>query len=103
MPIDIVAIITAKPGKGDRVQELLSKAAEEVKAKEPGVLRYHVNRAKGDELIVLETYQDKAALDAHGKAEHFRNFGRALKKEDLVAGPPKVYITKAVGGYTSKL
>jgi hypothetical protein len=29
--------------------------------------------------------------------------GRAMKKEDLLAGPMKVLITKEVGGYVSKL
>ncbi|KAF2742439.1 ABM-domain-containing protein [Sporormia fimetaria CBS 119925] len=106
MPIDILAIITPKPGKADRFEEAITKAAAAVKENEPGVLRYHVQRDnKGDDstFFVLETYKDKAALDAHGKAPHFREFGRTLKKEGLVAGPPKVYFTKAVGGYASKL
>ncbi|KAF2280368.1 uncharacterized protein EI97DRAFT_464335 [Westerdykella ornata] len=106
MPIDILAIITPKPGKADRLAQVLTEAAANVKDKEPGVLRYHISReTKGDSsaFIILETYQDKAALDAHGKAEHFRNFGRQLKKEDLVAGPPKLYFTKPVGGYVSRL
>ena len=48
-------------------------------------------------------YKDKASLEAHGKSEYFKNLGRALKKEDLLAAPMKVMFTKEVGGYASKL
>jgi quinol monooxygenase YgiN len=48
-------------------------------------------------------YKDKAAIDAHGKTDYFKNMGKAMKKEDLLAGPMKVMITKEVGGYVSKL
>jgi hypothetical protein len=56
-----------------------------------------------DDALSCCSYADKAALDAHGKAPHFKDFGRTLKKEDLVAGAPKLYFTRAVGGYASKL
>ncbi|KAH7345880.1 antibiotic biosynthesis monooxygenase-like protein [Pyrenochaeta sp. MPI-SDFR-AT-0127] len=105
-PIDIIAIITPKPGKADRLGELLAAAAKDVKAKEPGVLRYHLQReTSGDSpaFIMLETYKDKAALGAHAKSEHFRSMGRQLKEEDLLAGPMKVMFTKEAGGYASKL
>lgn len=75
-PFDIIALITPKPGKADRVTssfyidivrlltvkkvvELLQIAAAAVKANEPGTLRYHVHREiKGDAptIVMLETY-----------------------------------------------
>lgn len=76
MPIDIVALITPKPGKAARVsanvqpvwslielmcakvEELLLEAAKAVKANEPGTLRYHLHKeTKGDSptFIMLET------------------------------------------------
>ncbi|KAF2799865.1 antibiotic biosynthesis monooxygenase-like protein [Melanomma pulvis-pyrius CBS 109.77] len=105
-PFDIIAVITPKPGKADRVQELLETAAAAVKANEPGVLRYHVQReTKGDApvFIMLETYKNKEALGVHGASPDFKALGRALKKEDLLAAPMKAYFTKEVGGYASKL
>ncbi|KAF2703550.1 antibiotic biosynthesis monooxygenase-like protein [Pleomassaria siparia CBS 279.74] len=105
-PFDIIAIISPKPGKADRVQELLEKAAAAVQTNEPGVLRYSVQReVKGDApvFIMLETYKDKDALGFHGASAHFKDLGRELKKEDLLAGPMKAYFTKEVGGYASKL
>jgi quinol monooxygenase YgiN len=77
-PFDIIAIITPKAGKADRVclnttagilqfvqvahdrqvEELLAATAKDVKANEPGVLRYHLQReVKGDAptFVMLET------------------------------------------------
>ncbi|OAL44016.1 antibiotic biosynthesis monooxygenase-like protein [Pyrenochaeta sp. DS3sAY3a] len=105
-PFDIIAIISPKPGKADRVEELLRTAAKAVKANEPGTLRYHIHReTQGDApvLIMLETYKDKASLATHGKSEDFKTLGRTLKKEDLLAAPMKVIFTKEVGGFSSKL
>jgi hypothetical protein len=74
-PIDVIAIIKPKPGKADRVNEyatlftpqntdskqvveLLQIAAEGVKEKEQGTLRYQINlETKGDApaVVMLET------------------------------------------------
>lgn len=56
--VDIVAIISPKPGKADRVEELLAEQAKWVKENEPNTLRYHLQReTKGDapKFIMLET------------------------------------------------
>lgn len=52
---------------------------------------------------ILSRYKNKEALGVHGASTHFKDLGRAFKKEDLLAAPMKVYFTKEVGGYTSKL
>ncbi|CBX95815.1 hypothetical protein IAQ61_004651 [Plenodomus lingam] len=104
-PFDVIAIITPKPGKADRVQELLSTAAEAVKRDEPGTLRYHLQReTKGHGVFVmLETYANQAALETHGKSEAYKALSRAMKQEDLLAAPMKVLFTKEVAGFASKL
>jgi quinol monooxygenase YgiN len=48
-------------------------------------------------------YKDKAAIEAHSQSEDFKNMGMTMKKEDLLAGPMKVMVTKEAGGYASKL
>jgi quinol monooxygenase YgiN len=161
MPIDVIALLTPKAGKADRVhppihspchtplsnrfsqvQELLTTAAAAVKEHEPGTLRYHVQReTKGDApvFVMLETwvldsfafffcffrvrnireeggrggvasrweekcwcsddrYKDSAAIAAHGKTEYFKTMGRTMKKEDLLAEPMRILVTKEVGG-----
>ncbi|KAF2442063.1 antibiotic biosynthesis monooxygenase-like protein [Karstenula rhodostoma CBS 690.94] len=105
-PFDIIAIIKPRPGSADRVVELLKIAAESVKAKEPGTLRYQINReTKGDapQIVMLETYKDLAALQAHGSSEYFKEMSKTLKEEDLLSEPMQVLFTKDVGGYVSKL
>ncbi|EMD85199.1 hypothetical protein COCC4DRAFT_208164 [Bipolaris maydis ATCC 48331] len=105
-PIEIVAIVQPKPGKADRVQEILTNAAQVVKETEPGILRYHLHReVKGDSprFIMLEKYADKAALDFHVKSDIGAKVANAFKDEDLVESPMKVIFVKSVGGYASKL
>ncbi|KAF1842778.1 antibiotic biosynthesis monooxygenase-like protein [Cucurbitaria berberidis CBS 394.84] len=105
-PFDIIAIITPKSGKADRVEELLTIATKAVEANEPGALRYHLQREiKGDNpsFVMLETYKDQASLEAHAKSEHYQALSRAIKDEDLLAAPIKVMFTKEAGGYASRL
>jgi len=104
--IEIIALIKPKPGKADRVQELLSNVAAHVKTNEPGTLRYHLQReTRGDAplFIMLETYKDKASIAIHGGSAPFKALGRSMKDEDLLAEPLKVMFTKSVGGFGSRL
>ncbi|KAF2831814.1 hypothetical protein CC86DRAFT_378584 [Ophiobolus disseminans] len=106
MTIDIIALITPKPGKAARVEELLTQAAVSVKANEPGTLRYHLHKeVKGDAptFVMLETYKDKVAIDVHAKSEGFRAMGKVMKEEGLLDGPMRVMVTREAGGYASKL
>ncbi|KAH6698990.1 hypothetical protein DL95DRAFT_355120 [Leptodontidium sp. 2 PMI_412] len=100
-PIDIVAIIVPKPGKADRIVELLTEVADYAKANEPGTLKYQVTRAKG-EVIMIESYKDKAALGVHGSSETFKAFQKKMQDEDLQAAS-QLKILKNAGGYTSRL
>ncbi|EMD62824.1 hypothetical protein GGP41_002796 [Bipolaris sorokiniana] len=105
-PIEIVAIVQPKPGKADRVQEILTEAAQIVKDTEPGILRYHLHREiKGNKprFIMLEKYENQAALDVHVKSDIGIRVGKAFKDEDLIESPMKVIFVKSVGGYESKL
>jgi len=104
--IEIIALLKPKPGKADRVQELLSNTAAYVQANEPGTTRYHLQReVRGDAplLIMLETYKDKAALGIHGGSAAFKTLGRTMKEEDLLAEPMKVLFTKGTAGFESRL
>ncbi|KAF1948938.1 hypothetical protein CC80DRAFT_485268 [Byssothecium circinans] len=106
MPFDVIALIYPKPGKADRVEELLKTAAAAVKANEPGTLKYQINReTNGDAptFIMLETYKDQTALKVHGGTDYFKDMGRKMKQEELLAAPMKVLFTKEVGGFASKL
>ncbi|KAF1811525.1 antibiotic biosynthesis monooxygenase-like protein [Eremomyces bilateralis CBS 781.70] len=103
---DIIAILKPKPGKADRVIELLAGVTEYVEANESGTLRYHLQReTKGDapQLILLERYKNKAALGIHGGSPQFKAFSKRLKEEGLLAAPLQVMFTKPVAGFASRL
>jgi quinol monooxygenase YgiN len=53
--------------------------------------------------VDVRRYKDQASLQTHGMSKDFKEMGRTLKKEDLLAAPMKVLFTKEVGGYASKL
>ncbi|QDS76043.1 hypothetical protein FKW77_005341 [Venturia effusa] len=104
--VDIIAIITPKPGKADRVQELLTATAKYVQEKEPTTLRYHLQReVSGDAptFVMLETYKDKASIAVHGGSQPFKELGRAFKQENLLSKPMQVIFSKPVGGFASRL
>ncbi len=49
MTIEVLAIIAAKPGKEERVAELMKWVTEEVKKNEPDTSMYHAYSTTGDE------------------------------------------------------
>jgi len=65
--------------------------------------RYNITRevnTKGEpQFIIIETYTSQDALKTHGSAEPFKNFGRALKKEGLLAKPLVVSFVTPVAGF----
>ncbi|ESZ99331.1 hypothetical protein SBOR_0293 [Sclerotinia borealis F-4128] len=106
--IDLIAIIFPKEGKADRVAELLNEISKHVHATEPGTLKYEVNKevnkkSGAEEIIMLESYKDKAAIASHGASEEFKAFGKKLKDEDLIAKPMQLKFLKNVGGFSSRL
>ncbi|CZT05192.1 hypothetical protein WAI453_005477 [Rhynchosporium graminicola] len=100
--IDIIAILFPKPGKADRIVELLNEVSGYVKANEPGTLKYQVTRGK-DEVIMIESYKDKAALGDHGSSKTFKSFQKQMQEEDLVARPMQLKMLKDAGGFASRL
>ncbi|KAH8598106.1 hypothetical protein B0O99DRAFT_507121 [Bisporella sp. PMI_857] len=105
--IDLIAVITPKPGKEDRVVELLKEMAVFVKENEPDVLRYHINvetkKSGEQEVIMLETYKNKEAMRAHGTSKEFKAFQKKIAAEDLVGRPMQLKVVKPVGGFAARL
>ncbi|KAE8451813.1 hypothetical protein EG329_002653 [Mollisiaceae sp. DMI_Dod_QoI] len=103
--LDLIAILSPKAGKVDRVIELLQQVAIYVEDHEPQTLRYEIVRqinqkSGGEEVILLESYKDKAALKAHGGSDTFRRFNGVLVEEDLMAKPMQLMFVKPAGGFS---
>lgn len=105
--ISLIATIVPKPGKADRVVELLQGVSEFVKKNEPDTLKYQITtetKKSGEvHVVMIESYKSKAAMGAHGSTKEFKAFQKALADEDLVGGPMQLKILKPVGGFTSRL
>ncbi|OJI87473.1 hypothetical protein ASPTUDRAFT_81002 [Aspergillus tubingensis CBS 134.48] len=95
---DIVAVLTPKPGKLDRVAELLTKLTACVKKNEPGVLSFHLykdfDRETGqEELVLVEKYVNKEAYDLHAELPDFQAMHATFRAEELMAKPILIKIT----------
>ena len=95
--LGVIATLTIKPGTNKEFEETMGKLAAAVRANEPGNKLYALHKT-GDVnvYVMLERYDDQAALDAHRAAPHFKELGRKLG--DYLAGRPQVQVMQEVGG-----
>jgi len=63
---------------------------------EDGCLNYDLHQQIDDETVFIwhETWENKAAIEAHGSSEHFKSFSTEIK--DLVEEPLQITLTKMV-------
>lgn len=73
MPVRLVVTMNAAPGKGAELADALRQRCAEV-AEEPGCQQFEVFRSavNPDQLVLLELWQDQAALDVHAEANKRR-------------------------------
>lgn len=73
MAFVLVARMTAKDGEQDRAAELIPQLVAATR-QEPGNLEYIAHRDAEDPRVFLmyEQYADKAAFEAHGASDHFK-------------------------------
>jgi quinol monooxygenase YgiN len=69
--------------------------ASQVRANEPGNHLYTLCKDADGNYLMLELYENEAALAAHGQSEHFRASGRSFK--GLMAGAPQIQRLQVIG------
>lgn len=81
----ILAYLTAKPGKEAEFKEKMTAQAQRCLANEPGCLQFDVAQDPNNpaRLVMLEVYQDEAAIKAHQDSQHFKDFRPVIS--ELVA------------------
>ena len=96
MAIGLLATITVQEGKNEEFEKVFLDLTEQVRANEPGNVFYALNRSTSDPQVykVMEQYESAEALDAHSKADHFREANKKLA--GLVVGAPDIEILNAV-------
>lgn len=90
MTIGIIATLTIQPGKNEEFESAFKQMMDAVKVNEPGNHFYVLHRSRDDEstYVVMEQYEDQAAVDVHGKSDAFKAASAALG--GCMAGPPEV-------------
>lgn len=93
--ISVIAKMPVQEGKKQEAVDAIKALMSEV-AKEEGTLFYSVNASEKDPdtLVMIERYRDRAALDAHGTTQHFKEFmGKAAS---FLAGKPEIKVYEEI-------
>jgi quinol monooxygenase YgiN len=93
--LGIIAKLTIKPGTNADFEVAMKALQARVQSDEPGNKLYALHRtADANVYVMLERYDDQAALDAHRAAPHFKELGRKLG--DYLAGRPDIQVMQEV-------
>ena len=94
--IKVIARITAKPGTEDRVKSVISSLVEPTR-QEAGCLHYELlqNSQDPSEFVLIEEWEDRAALDSHTAASHTKK-AEAEVEDFLKQVPPDVRLYRTV-------
>jgi quinol monooxygenase YgiN len=96
MAVGVIARLKIQEGKNEEFEAIFKELQAAVAANEPNNNFYAIHRSANDPqtYVVLEQYADQAALDAHGKTDHFRTLG--AKMGGCMAGAPEIEVMEAV-------
>ncbi len=91
----VVASFQAKPGSEGAVQDALRSVIEQTHLEE-GCRTYalHVDNADPTKMVIIERWDDQAALNAHFTQPYMAALGEAAGS--LLAAPPSIAMTTAV-------
>ncbi|OJD40277.1 antibiotic biosynthesis monooxygenase [Diplodia corticola] len=101
---DIVATLSPKEGKLDRVVELLTDLTSSVQKNEPGVFSFHLYKdfdaeTGKEQLVLVEKYADKAAYDLHAELPEFQAMHKKFREEELMERPIVIKSVKPLVGF----
>lgn len=94
--VHVVARLVPRPGKAEALATTLLEMLDEVRA-EPGCLLYdaHESRDAPGVIVMVESWADQAALDAHGRALALTRL--AARLDALLAEPPTIERLRRIG------
>ena len=93
--IGVIAKLNVAKGKEPEFEAAMLALVAQVRANEPGNHLYTLCKDKDGNYVVMELYEDEAALAAHGQSEHFKASGASFK--GLMAGAPEISRMQVVG------
>lgn len=94
--IDVVALISAKPGSEELVQQALTELVTPTRSEE-GCLAYYLSVSQADPtvFVTVERWRSQADLDAHLQTEHIAK-AFAAAGDHLIAAPAIHPLTNVV-------
>ncbi|KAG7287596.1 hypothetical protein NEMBOFW57_007108 [Staphylotrichum longicolle] len=104
-PIHVLAIITPKPDRVARIEQLAKEVASGVEATEPGVLKYQWFKTGTPEeprIVVWEVYADEAAVNVHKSGSKLAWLIETEKKEGNFAAPLEVLPLQQFAGWAAR-
>jgi quinol monooxygenase YgiN len=95
--LNVVAVLTAKEGQRDRLQEALASLVEPTRA-EPGCVSYHLFESQLDEnaFITVEVWRSQDDLDQHMASPHIKEV--LATAGDALDGAPAIHPLTPVSG-----
>jgi quinol monooxygenase YgiN len=96
MSIGLIARVKIIAGKEGEFESAFAWQAEQVRANEPGNKLYKLfrSREQAGSYVVMEIYDDEAAIDAHRNSEHMK--ANRPKTAPLIAEPTVIELYDAV-------
>ncbi|HEX7480523.1 MAG TPA: putative quinol monooxygenase [Polyangiales bacterium] len=92
----VTARLTAAAGNEAALEQLFAELSAQVRQNEPGCLLYCLCKSKDPGVyVVVERYQDQAALTVHGNSAHFK--AAMPKIGACLAGAPELEFLQEVG------
>jgi quinol monooxygenase YgiN len=91
----VIAKLKVVAGKESEFERVMLELAKDVRANEPGNKMYTLTKSEAGEYLMLELYEDEAALATHGQTAHFKAAGP--KFAGLMAGRPEIQQLKVIG------
>ena len=92
--IAILAKLNVASGKEKEFEEIMLNLAQQVRENEQGNHLYTLVK-DADGYMVMEIYEDQAALVAHGSSDHFRS--SAGQMVGVMAGAPVIKQYEVIG------
>lgn len=86
--IGVIATLKVQADKAAEFEAAFGELVAAVRANEPDCAFYGLHKRGPGDYVVLERYNSKAALDAHGKSAHFA--AAMPKLAPFMAGAPSV-------------
>jgi quinol monooxygenase YgiN len=93
--IHLIAHLVPRPGQEQALAEGMAAIVPQV-VQEPGCLAYvmHESRDAPGTIVMIETWADQAAIDAHGKAPAIT--GLAARFDELLAEPVRLEFLRRI-------